>query len=297
MRIFVTGATGYLGYHFVNAAIRNGHSILCLRRKSSKSLFSENIENLICWVEDDKDLEKKILSFSPDILFHAAWSGVRGSGRDNMDIQNDNINLTRRMIRLYPYKQVIGIGSQAEYGFYSNIISEDYPLRPSTEYAKAKVKCCKDIEIYCQHNGIEWQWVRIFTVFGEKQTGGLIKIAIENCLSRESVFRTTLGEQKYSYLYAYDFAKAICNILGVVGKSGIYNLSQPLCLHSNRDILTYIKELTQSNIEFDFGAIPYSENQVMLMDGKVDRFEKAFGKIPYTDFELAIKNTINSFSR
>lgn len=39
MRIFVTGATGYLGYHFANVAVSQGHKILCLRRTTSKSLF------------------------------------------------------------------------------------------------------------------------------------------------------------------------------------------------------------------------------------------------------------------
>lgn len=31
MRIFVTGATGFLGYHFVNVAISQGHKVLCLK--------------------------------------------------------------------------------------------------------------------------------------------------------------------------------------------------------------------------------------------------------------------------
>ena len=54
------------------------------------------------------------------------------------------------------------------------------------------------IRNYCKQNNIEWQWIRIFTVFGEKQTGGLIKLAIEKCLNGEKSFDTTPGEQKYS---------------------------------------------------------------------------------------------------
>ena len=229
------------------------------------------------------------------MLFHAAWGGVRGTDRNNIEIQKENLVMSHNLFTLYPYKQIIAIGSQAEYGYYNDIISEDHPLKPTMEYAKAKIQCCKDLQHYCEQNNIEWQWIRIFTVFGEKQTGGLIKLAIEKCLNGEESFDTTPGEQKYSYLYAEDFGKAICNMLGSKGKSGIYNLSQPQCLKSNKEILENVKTLTKSDIHLNFGAMPYPEGQVMLMDGSVNKFEKAFGAVPYTDFNTALEHTINSF--
>lgn len=298
MRIFVTGATGFLGYHFVNVAISQGHKVLCLKRSTSKSLFDPIVENEIKWVSNEDTQMKEIVNkFQPDVLFHAAWGGVRGKERDNINIQHENILMSRKLIELYPYKQIIAIGSQAEYGFYKGIVGENHPLQPTMEYAKAKIKCCEEMIKYCKSHNIEWQWIRIFTVFGEKQTGGLIKMAMEKCLNKEKYLPTTLGEQRYSYLYSFDFARAICNVLGSKGKFGIYNLSQPSCLFSNRYVLEKIKHLTCSDIELQFGAIPYPENQVMLMDGCVTKFEQAFGPIPLTDFDFALKNTISSFEK
>ena len=295
MKIFVSGATGYLGYHFVKVAINQGHEVLCLRRPTSRSLFESEIENKVKWVVNDEELKSAVIDFQPDVLFHAAWGGVRGTDRNNIEIQKENLVMSHNLFTLYPYKQIIAIGSQAEYGYYNDIISEDHPLKPTMEYAKAKIQCCKDLQHYCEQNNIEWQWIRIFTVFGEKQTGGLIKLAIEKCLNGEKSFDTTPGEQKYSYLYAEDFGKAICNMLGSKGKSGIYNLSQPQCLKSNKEILESVKTLTKSDIHLNFGAMPYPEGQVMVMDGSVNKFEKAFGAVPYTDFNTALEHTINSF--
>ena len=297
MKIFVSGATGYLGYHFVKVAINQGHEVLCLRRPTSRSLFDFEIENKVKWVVNDEELKSAVIDFQPDVLFHAAWGGVRGSDRNNIEIQKENLVMSHNLLTLYPYKQIIAIGSQAEYGYYNDIISEDHTLKPTMEYAKAKIQCCKDLQHYCEQNNIEWQWIRIFTVFGEKQTGGLIKLAIEKCLNVEKSFDTTPGEQKYSYLYAEDFGKAICNMLGSKGKSGIYNLSQPQCLKSNKEILENVKTLTKSDIHLNFGAMPYPEGQVMLMDGSVNKFEKAFGAVPYTNFEVAMANTIDSFRK
>ena len=295
MKIFVSGATGYLGYHLVKVAINQGHEVLCLRRPTSRSLFESEIENKVKWAVNDEELKSAVIDFQPDVLFHAAWGGVRGAERNNIEIQKDNLVMSHNLFTLYPYKQIIAIGSQAEYGYYNDIISEDHTLKPTMEYAKAKIQCSKDLQHYCEQNNIEWQWIRIFTVFGEKQTGGLIKLAIEKCLNGEKSFDTTPGEQKYSYLYAEDFGKAICNMLGSKGKSGIYNLSQPQCLKSNKEILESVKTLTKSDIHLNFGAMTYPEGQVMLMDGSMNKFEKAFGAVPYSDFNTALEHTINSF--
>ena len=295
MKIFVTGATGFLGFHFVNVAVNEGHEVLCLRRTISKSLFEPLVEEKIRWVNlEDSNLKEMVDSFQPDVLLHAAWGGVRGAARNSREIQNESLAMSVQMFELYTYKQIIAIGSQAEYGFYHGPVDENHVLRPSIEYAYAKKLCSEYLKKYCKSKGIEWQWIRIFTVFGEKQTGGLIKLVIDKCKSGDRVFDTTKGDQQYSYLYAFDFAKALCLVLGARGKSGIYNLSQPQEVHSNRYILRCIKEKMHADIQFNFGAIPYAGGQIMLMDGRVEKFENSFGPIPHTDFDFALNNTIES---
>lgn len=296
MKIFVTGATGFLGFHFVNVAVSMGYQVLCLRRNTSISLFDTFVEGKIQWINiEAPNLKEVVNSFRPDILLHAAWGGVRGADRNNRKIQNENLETSQQVFELFPYKQIVALGSQAEYGFYHGPVSEEHTLHPSMEYAYAKIRCCNYLKKYCASKNIEWQWIRVFTVFGEKQTGGLIKLAIDKCRSKDKEFDTTDGEQRYSYLYAFDFGRALCQVVGSKGKSGIYNLSQPMEVHSNRYILECIKEKLHSDIQFNFGAIPYLDGQIMLMDGMVAKFIDAFGSIPHTDFDLALNNTIESF--
>lgn len=295
MRIFVTGATGFLGYHFVLKAIEQGHEIMCLKRVSSIDKFPSSISSRIIWVYDNDDLKQLVNKFKPHVLFHAAWGGVRGAGRESSEVQNANIFMSERIFELYPYKQIIGLGSQAEYGFYNHRVSEDEAINPYTEYGKAKAKCCELLKQYCNNNNIEWQWIRIFTIFGEGQNGGLISGFTNAYLHEENSFPTTEGEQKYSYLYSSDYAEAMCRIIGIKGKSGIYNLSQPNEIHSNKNILKHLKSILNSNIIIEFGKIPYSKNQIMLMDGKVDKFESNFGEIPHTEFLKSLKSTVFSY--
>lgn len=299
MRLFVTGATGYLGYHFVKVAIAQGHKVLCLRRPTSVSLFEPFVEKEIQWVNNDDEakLREIVNAFQPDVLFHAAWGGTRGKERNDVAIQEHNIQMSKDLITLYPYKQVIVLGSQAEYGFYFGPAMETDALKPNTVYGQAKIATCEFLKEYCEAHDIEWQWIRLFTLFGENQTGGLIKMFTEKCLRGEKEFNTTEGQQRYSYMYTFDIAKAICMVIGSKGKSGIYNLSQPHDVFSNRQILEHIKELMHSDIQLNFGAMPYEENQVMYMDGYVTKFENAFGAIPHTDFEVALGRTIESIKK
>ena len=295
MRVFITGATGYLGYHIACQSLAEGHQVLCLRRPTSKSLFDKELELRIQWVTiNEEDWKETVNAFTPDLLIHAAWGGVRGAGREDADIQKQNIMMANMLFTLYPFQQIIAIGSQAEYGYYEGPVSEDHELQPIIKYAQAKCVVQHELQTYCEKNHIEWQWIRVFTVFGEKQTGGLISLAINNCKQGKEFFDTTEGEQVYSYLYAKDFAKAICHVIGAKGKSGIYNISQPLEEHSNKDILETIKTMMGNNIQYNYGAVSYAKDQIMLMSGMVDKFEKAFGKIPHTDFQEALQNTINS---
>lgn len=295
MRIFITGASGYLGYHIAAQCINEGHQVLCLKRSTSKSLFSEEQEKQISWVtKDNQGWENQVKTFAPEVLIHAAWGGVRGVGREDADIQKQNILMSNQLYTLYPYKQIIALGSQAEYGYYEGPVSEEHILNPQMLYAKAKVASMHELQLYCDSKGIEWQWIRVFTVFGEKQTGGLIQLAINNCKNGVEQFDTTEGYQVYSYLYSKDFAKSICQVIGSKGKSGVYNISQPKEELSNRETLETIKQMMSSKIQYNYGAVPYAKDQVMLMTGTVDKFEKAFGPIPFTDFRVALQNTINS---
>lgn len=296
MRIFITGATGYLGFHFTNVAVSHGHQVLCLRRASSVSLFESFIEEQVSWInKDDPEFERKVCDFSPDVLFHAAWSGVRGSERDDSIVQQVNIELSRKIFNTYPYKQIIALGSQAEYGFYKGPVTEDQPLNPIMEYAKAKIFVCDELRDLCESRKIEWQWLRVFTVFGEKQTGGLIKQFAEKCINGDTTFDTTPGNQRYSYLYTYDFACAVCKMLGSKDKSGIYNIDQVGDDYSNKELIEQIKYILNSNIQINYGVYPYPDNQIMYMNGNTSKYINAFGMIHQTPFFEALTRTIESF--
>lgn len=283
-----------VGAAVCSEAISQGHQILALRRPTSVSPFTPKEEESIAWVLDDIDLKDRVNDYKPDVLAHFAWGGVNAERRNDECAQDANFVFSKRLFELYPYRQIISVGSQAEYGYYTKRVSEDDALNPETPYGEVKIKTCQWLKSYCESKGIEWQWFRIFTIFGETHRVGLIPFAIKKCLSGDADFDTTAGEQVYAFLYAADFAKALMRVLGAKGKSGIYNASQPRNEHTIKDVLLRIKSLTKSDIDIHFGALPYRDKQVMLMSGDVSKFEAAFGEYPNTPFDEALRHEIES---
>lgn len=293
MKIFITGATGFLGFHITNLCISKGFEILCLKRSTSISLFDSIIEDNINWVESNKDgWEESVIKFSPDILIHCAWSGISAENRNNSYIQHQNIKLSEKLFKLCPYKQIIVLGSQEEYGRIDAIVDENHPLDPLTDYGKAKIETCKILKEYAEMKMIDWQWIRVFTVYGEKQKETwLIPAMIKRCLDPQEIeMETTKGEQTYSYLYSADFANAIVSMIGAKGKSGIYNLSSstPTML---KDLFSMIKLKTNSKIVFN-PVIPYREYQSMMIMGDCTKFKAAFGEFEQTSLSEGLENII-----
>lgn len=290
MRVFITGATGFLGYHIARICLAKGHDVVCLHRPASVNPFSDTESSRITWVTED-EARNRIGLLRPEVLIHAAWGGVSAQGRNDATVQQANIDLTQRIMKLYPYRQIIMLGSQDEYGRIDREIDEQQPACPLSEYAKAKVACCNMLEEYATTVKAEWQWIRIFSIYGEgQQSCWLIPSVIDKCLSGESVMETTPGEQIYSYLYCNDFAEAIAACIGQTGKSGIYNLSSshPIAL---KDLFNLIKKLTKAPISFS-ATLPYRENQSMVILGNCHKFVNAFGTFEHTSLEEGLTHVI-----
>ncbi|MDD4760060.1 MAG: NAD(P)-dependent oxidoreductase [Bacteroidaceae bacterium] len=293
MRIFITGATGFLGYYLACICVKKGHQVACLKRKTSQSLFDSETEEKIKWINTGESYWKEDLHlFDPEILIHAAWGGVSADERNNAAIQLANVEMTQEILQLAHYRQVIILGSQDEYGRINSCVDENHPLRPLSEYAKAKIHCCQILQEFGCKTGAEWQWIRIFSIYGEKQKPcWLIPSIITKCLNGEKEIQTTAGEQLYSYLYSTDFAQAIESVVGTTGKSGIYNLSSASAI-ALKDLFSLIRKLTGANIDFQ-PSLPYRENQSMTILGNSNKFIHTFGPFEHTSLEKGLEKIIS----
>ena len=138
MKIFLTGATGFVGKSFCKLAIKNGHFIFALSRKK-KLNKNKNIK----WLYGDinKDWKKELLQ--SDILVHLASSGVNNSNVG--EIFDTNIFKSSQLLDQaikYNCKKWLIISSSSEYGYrtkkkFLNFTTKTNRL-PETEYGLSK---------------------------------------------------------------------------------------------------------------------------------------------------------------
>lgn len=301
MKILLTGATGFLGSHIAESLISHKFELILTKRESSSFKNCQSFYSLVNWVSTDSALWiEKIIELKPDIIVHAAWNGVSSLKRDDWKSQLTNIDFMYQLLKIAEkssIKKFISLGSQAEYGQFEGKITEEYSLNPTSSYGAIKLAESELIKVFCTEHKISWYWLRVFSVFGERENGKwLIPSVIKKMLSESKEMDLTLCEQQYAYLYVKDFADAITNVVIQDANSGIYNISSnnPILL---KELLVFIRNNVNPDFNLKFGALPYRSNQSMHIEGDSSKFNIAFGQINSSDFEKKLEQVINFYKK
>lgn len=300
--VLITGITGFLGSHIAEKFLLEGFNVIGLKRFSSNTWRNKDYFEDINWVNiDESDWKTKIIKYEPSIIIHAAWSGVTSHSRDDIVMQMENVSMLSELLEVaqnIPSVRFVSLGSQAEYGKLDSIVDELYPLNPDNLYAVTKVLSQQLLEYYCKLKNINWYWLRVFSVFGEKESEQwLIPSVIKKALSNEKELKLSAGTQQYTYMYCKDFANSVYMLACKENlQSGIYNISSSNA-KSLKSIIELIVNLTKNkHLNLNFGALPLRNNQSSLIEGSMSKFFEKVGKISYIPFEEALEKTISYYS-
>jgi nucleoside-diphosphate-sugar epimerase len=300
MKILLTGATGFIGSNIARILLDNDFEIYATYRSSSSFEKCIEFKKEIFWISTDiPEWKAQIRSIKPDQLIHVAWSGTNLENRNNWKMQTSNFWFSKEYFDIAKecdIKKVLAFGSQAEYGTYSEPVSEMTLPQPNDAYGAAKTLTAHYLRNLFENTNIEWYWIRIFSVFGESDNSNwLIPSVIIKLLGNESV-KLTSCEQKYNYLYIKDFVNQLLSIVMCnENKSGIYNLcnSEPVILEELLLRIAQIMKVSQSLLRF--GEIPQRSGQNMFISGDNSKFMTAFNKgglNEYVGIDIGLKRTI-----
>lgn len=297
MRIFVTGASGFIGSYLLRKIVKENHEILSLKREKTNLFRIKDSYPNLEWVNIEDKWEEKAIKFKPQVIINLAWFGVAANDRTDWDIQLENIGFQQKLLRLGAVchiQKFVGIGSQAEYGAFESKIDEDYPTNPNTAYGAVKNASLILMKTYCEIHHIDWYWFRVFPCFGEMESDVWLIPSLIKKMSIGDSMDLTLGEQKLAYLYVEEVANAIASSINVEGKVGIYNISSnnPIPL---KDLVIKIRNFVNPNFKLNFGALPYREGQSMYMEGNTDKLKTNLYQIQNSNFEEKLKQTITYY--
>ena len=295
MKVFITGATGFIGSYLLRELLSQGHELLCLKRPTSDLSRLSDLQ--VHWINTSDDWQTAFKSFRPEAVFNLAWDGVSASDRVIWQKQVQNISFQQNLLDISAecgVKKFIGIGSQSEYGDFEGVIDETFPVNPKTAYAAAKIACLDILKPFCEIHEIEWYWFRLFPLFGLGESDRWLIPSLIKAMCTQESMDLTKGEQRLPYLYVGECAKAIASPLNVQGKSGIYNVCadnpQPL-----KTLVTKIKDQINPRFQLNFGALDYRFGQSMLMGSKTDKLAANLYTLDTTSFEARLQETIQYY--
>lgn len=291
MRIVVTGSSGFLG-SWICRILAQSNDVTALVRPSSDTYRLSAIAGLSIERIESADWAFFIAGHKPDVLILTDWWGVGNHDRNDAR-QAENIE---RMAGVAQAAKdagvglVIGVGSQAELGPVSDTITEALPDAPTTEYGKAKVAARIKADEILAGSQTRFVWMRIFSTYGPADTDSWLIPQLIDTLTNGEAMNLTKGEQEWSYLHAFDLARAFEAVINDKSVSGIVNVGNPKTVILRDAVNEIAMQLGVTGL-LNFGALEYRPDQVMKLQPACESLT-AIGWQPIVSFEEGIRQTI-----
>ena len=294
--VIVTGATGMIALALIRRLVKANIKVYALCKPGTAEGLEELKDPLVTVIDADISefyAAKDKIPEKCDALYHFAWLGTFGGGRDDPYLQLDNIRYAVDCVKLAHAagcEKFIGAGSQAEYGPVTEVLTADTPCAPRTGYGIAKYSAGTLTRLYADQLGLTHIWVRILSVFGVGSIpNSIIPSTIDKLLKKEHA-AFTKGEQIWDFLYCDDAAEAFYLIGEKTEESKIY----PLGSGERRTLSEYITALgrvVDPAAALGIGELPYPPGQAMFLQADISELQADTGFLPVVGFEKGVEIT------
>lgn len=297
MRVFLTGASGFIGAHVMRTLLARKHQVTVLAKPGDPMTrlqpLRDRFDTIAGRLEDTDLLEKSINGFQPEACIHLAWYAEPGKYlQDTQNIQSLTASLSLFSILIKAgCRQIVAAGTCFEYDTDFGYLHEDTPARPASLYAAAKLSCFMLGRQMATEAGIHFAWGRIFYPYGPQDDQRRLVPAAITALKQGDHFQASPGEQVRDYIHVADVAAAFC-ILMEKQIDGVFNIStgSPVSI---RQLLETIGKLMDRADLIQLGALPYRTWEPLFICGNNMRL-KSLGWKPCYSLSEGLSDTIHS---
>jgi len=294
-RVFVTGATGFIGQllvrRLVHAGAVVGAGVFPGEPPERVAGLPQQARHIILDVLDATSVRRAVEDAEPDVVFHLAAIGVADPGVEPNLALAVNAGGTLHLLealRGRDVRRVVLVGTCYEYGAREAVEGLD----PFNVYAASKVAAWAFGRVYWRALGLPVVVVRPFQVYGPGQPAHtLIPAAIRAALAGED-FPMTGGEQERDFIYVDDVVEGMLSAAGAPGVEG-----QSLDLgtgqvYAVRQVIERIWTMTGARGQMLSGALPYRRSEVMHLVANADRMARLTGWRARVGLEEGLRRTI-----
>jgi len=223
-KVLITGASGFLGYHIINAAVQNGYDVYAAIRKSSniKHLDKLPIHYVTPDYKDVAALEKLFEEKQFDYVIHAAGI-TKSNDLAEYDLVNNiyTQNLAMAAAKSNNVKRLVFISSLASIGPLKNSggnLTESTTPNPVTAYGISKLNAENNLK----KAGIGVTILRPTAIYGPREKDIFIVTKTLNNGVDAYIGRV---EQRLSFVYGEDMGEVAVKALKQTGENTCYNIT------------------------------------------------------------------------
>ena len=147
MRVIVTGANGFIGWHLVDALARRGDTVQAWTHGSNGGSWSGPVETAAVDITDNVAVSKQIAAFAPELVIHMAAQSLPGRSWEEPALTYQVnviglINLMESIRGLASPARLLAAGSSAEYAEPADgrMIGEDESDRPEQSLCRFQAR-------------------------------------------------------------------------------------------------------------------------------------------------------------
>lgn len=300
--VLLTGATGFLGSHLLEALLKQGYPVVILKRSTSNLWRIAHLAGQYKSYDVDTQPVSEVFNLEKiDVVIHMATLYRKfDNGSEVPDMLASNVIFPTELLEVGVRKGIKGFintGTFFEYDCRIQPVNESAPIKPFNFYAKTKLAFEEMLKTYSDK--IIVNTFRLFSPYGEKDNYKLLPMIIQKGLKGE-VIEISEGLQKIDLIYVDDIVSAYINavkrILSSPNKSEyeVFNLGSGVAL-SIRDVVSIVEQNIGGAFHKKWGEASISDIPIAYAD--ISKASEMLNWQPKYNAFTGITNTISYYKK
>ena len=207
----MTGASGFIGGHLVEALLASGARVIALTRPSSR--LAESLRDRVeCIDWTLAGLDAALGPRHVDCLYHLAAYGVRPADIDVEIMLRVNVGMATELVRLCERRNagLLIAGSNSEYRqpVIYNTVTEQSPLEIGKLYGSSKAAGSILASTLANEVGVRLRVLLLFNVYGPGEPSHRLLVNLTMGLKANRRVALTAGTQVRDFVYITDVVEA-----------------------------------------------------------------------------------------